>query len=57
MISGLMCGHGNPLNLRLMTYTRYGAMVGCLSCGTSYFVDLRRDTNTPAPRTSRQSAQ
>jgi hypothetical protein len=52
-----MCGHSNPLNLRLMTYTRYGAMVGCLSCGTSYFVDLRRDTNTPAPPASRQSAQ
>ena len=25
------------MNLRLMTYTRYGAMVGCLSCGTSWF--------------------
>jgi hypothetical protein len=35
-----MCGHGNPLNLRLMTYTRYGAMVGCLSCGTSWFISV-----------------
>jgi hypothetical protein len=45
------------MNLRLMSYTRYGAMVGCVSCGASFFVDLRRDTNTPAPPTSRQSAQ
>jgi hypothetical protein len=52
-----MCGHVNPLNLRLMTYTRYGAMVGCVSCGTAFFVDLRKDANKPAPQTSRQSAQ
>jgi hypothetical protein len=52
-----MCEHSNPLKLRLMTYTRYGAMVGCVSCGSSFFVDLRRDTNTPAPPASRQSAQ
>jgi hypothetical protein len=52
-----MCGHVNPLNLRLMTYTRYGAMVGCLSCGNSFFVDLRKDANKPAPHTSRQNAQ
>ena len=45
------------MSLRLMTYTRYGAMVGCLSCGTSFFVDLRKDTNTAAPPASRQSAQ
>jgi hypothetical protein len=52
-----MCGHVNPLNLRLMTYTRYGAMVGCLSCGNSFFVDLRKDANKPAPHASRQNAQ
>jgi hypothetical protein len=40
-----------------MTYTRYGAMVGCLSCGTSFFVDLRKNTDTPAPPASRQAAQ
>jgi hypothetical protein len=45
------------MNLRLMTYTRYGAMVGCISCGVSFFVDLRKDTNTPAPPASRQNAQ
>jgi hypothetical protein len=52
-----MCEHLTPLNLRLLNYTRYGAMVGCVSCGNSFFVDLRRDTNKPAPQTSRQSAQ
>jgi hypothetical protein len=54
---GVMCEHLNPLNLRLLNYTRYGAMVGCVSCGNSFFVDLRRDTNKPAPQASRQSAQ
>jgi hypothetical protein len=43
------------MNLRLMTYTRYGPMVGCLACGTSWLVSVRQDT--PAPPASRQAAQ
>jgi hypothetical protein len=35
------------MNLRLITYTRYGAMVGCLSCGTSWLVSVRQDTSAP----------
>jgi hypothetical protein len=26
------------MNLRLLTYTPYGPMVGCLACGTSWLV-------------------
>ena len=33
-----MCAHRNPMNVRLISYTRYGAMVGCLGCGTSWLV-------------------
>jgi hypothetical protein len=33
-----VCTHRNPWELRLITYTRYGAMVGCLRCGTSWLV-------------------
>jgi hypothetical protein len=43
-----MCGHTNPMNLRLVTYTRYGALVGCLSCGTSWLVDLNNQAQAPA---------
>jgi hypothetical protein len=50
-----MCGHTNPMKLRLMTYTPYGAMVGCLSCGTSWLVSVHQDTPTPA--TSHRGAQ
>ena len=32
------CTHRNPWDLRLITYTRYGAMVGCLRCGTSWLM-------------------
>jgi hypothetical protein len=32
------CTHGNQLKVRLVTYTRYGPMVGCLTCGTSWIV-------------------
>jgi hypothetical protein len=40
------------MSLRLMTYTRYGPMVGCLVCGKSWLVSDRRDT--PAPVETRQ---
>jgi hypothetical protein len=33
-----MCVHGNQMKLRLITYTQYGPMVGCLACGTSWLV-------------------
>jgi hypothetical protein len=33
-----MCAHENLMQLRLMTYTPYGPMLGCLACGTSWLV-------------------
>jgi len=50
-----MCTHTNPMTLRLMTYTRYGAMVGCLSCGTSWLIALRYET--PASLAGRSGNQ
>jgi hypothetical protein len=47
-----MCTHQNPLSLRLMTYTPYGAMVGCLVCGKSWFVSQAKET--PAPLADRR---
>lgn len=38
------CTHRKPRELRLITYTRYGAMVGCLQCGTSWLI---RDERCP----------
>jgi len=35
-----VCTHQNPWELRLITYTRYGAMVGCLQCGTSWLTSV-----------------
>ena len=43
------------MKLRLVAYTRYGPMVGCLACGTSRLVKVGQDT--PAPRTGRRAAQ
>jgi hypothetical protein len=43
-----MCGHHNPMQLRLLTYTQYGALVGCLSCGSSWLVSVQRATPAPA---------
>jgi hypothetical protein len=50
-----MCRHSNPMNVRLMTYTRYGPMVGCLVCGKSWLVNEPKDTR--APLASRQRRQ
>jgi hypothetical protein len=33
-----MCTHENLMQLRLMTYTPYGPMLGCLACGNSWLV-------------------
>jgi hypothetical protein len=41
-----MCAHQNQLKLRLITYTRYGALCGCLTCGSSWLV---RDINGVGP--------
>ncbi len=49
-----MCTHTNPMNLRLMTYTRYGAMVGCLSCGTSWLITLGDETRRQPPPSTRR---
>ncbi len=32
------CAHRDPVRLRLIDYTRYGAWIGCISCGTSWLV-------------------
>jgi hypothetical protein len=50
-----MCGHENLLKLRLMTYTRYGPLVGCLACGTSWLVKVPQDT--PVPLAGQRAAQ
>jgi hypothetical protein len=42
-----MCAHENLMQLRLLTYTRYGAMCGCLGCGTSWLI---RGTDWGTPR-------
>ena len=47
-----MCRHDNPASLRLIAYTRYGPLIGCLECGTSM---LARDFG-PAPVSSRRRA-
>jgi hypothetical protein len=41
------CTHRNPWEFRLITYTRYGAMVGCLQCGTSWLI--RTTSSRPLP--------
>jgi hypothetical protein len=33
-----VCAHRDQTNLRLITHTRYGPMLGCLACGTSWLV-------------------
>jgi hypothetical protein len=49
-----MCAHSqNPMSLRLMTYTRYGAMVGCLVCGKSWLVTDPKRTSAPLADSSR----
>jgi hypothetical protein len=48
-----VCGHQNPWDLRLITYTRYGAMVGCLQCGTSWLI--RATSTRPFPYSSYMS--
>ncbi len=42
------------MKLRLMAYTRYGPMVGCLACGTSRLVKAQE---APAPLASRRATQ
>jgi hypothetical protein len=32
------CAHGNPMWIRLIDYTRYGAWIGCVQCGTSWLI-------------------
>jgi hypothetical protein len=49
-----MCAHGNQMNVRLITYTRYGPMVGCLACGTSWLV---RDADRPSRQSSAARSQ
>ena len=36
--NGPTCGHTNPMQLRLISYTRYGPMIGCLECGASWLI-------------------
>ena len=43
-----MCTHKNQLDLRLITYTRYGPMCGCLACGTSWIVREKAAKRPPA---------
>jgi hypothetical protein len=50
-----MCDHSNQMKLRLITYTRYGPMVGCLACGSSWLVKAHQDI--PVPVASRSAAQ
>jgi len=45
-----MCRRAGPESLRLIAYTRYGPMVGCLRCGVSTLI---RD----APPHQRSGAQ
>jgi hypothetical protein len=49
-----MCTHGNQLKLRLITYTQYGPMCGCLACGTSWLV--READVAPGKRSRKSSA-
>jgi hypothetical protein len=50
-----MCRHQNPMNVRLVTYTRYGPMVGCLVCGKSWLVNEPK--GSPAPLARRPGRQ
>jgi hypothetical protein len=34
----IVCGHANPLLLRVIEYTRYGTWMGCQECGTSWLI-------------------
>jgi hypothetical protein len=36
------CRHSDPRHLRLITYTSYGPMVGCLRCGSAKLIRQRR---------------
>jgi hypothetical protein len=47
------CAHGNQLKVRLLTYTPYGPLVGCLTCGTSWIA--RTAAEKPVPSTSSAS--
>jgi hypothetical protein len=33
--------HADPMRLRLIEYTRYGAWIGCVACGTSWLIRSR----------------
>jgi hypothetical protein len=37
------------MNVRLMMYTRYGPMVGCLACGKSWLVSEHKHARPQHP--------